>query len=74
MAAASAGNDSDLPITDLVGVSSNDDLVRRRAGHSRVKQYQPFQHFFDDIPRKINELFHDSAGSSTALSNHYILS
>jgi hypothetical protein len=61
MAAASAGEYGYLPITGGRCICADEGLVSRQASRARVQHGQPLQHFFDNVFRMVDELFHDVA-------------
>jgi hypothetical protein len=42
-------------------IYADHDFVFRQAGRALVKQGKPLQHFFHNVVRVVNELFHDEA-------------
>src|SRR6266850_2598350 len=56
--AATARDDRHLRIADVIYVRANHDFVSRQSRHTRVQDGQSLQHFFNDILRMINKLFH----------------
>jgi hypothetical protein len=59
MAASSAAEYGNLLVTNLLRICTDHDFMSYQADRPRLKYHQPLEHFFDDVFRAINELFHD---------------
>jgi hypothetical protein len=59
VAASSAGEYSNLLVTNPPRIRAEHGFMSQQADRTRVKYHQPLEHFFHDVFRAVNELFHD---------------
>jgi hypothetical protein len=60
MTAAAAGDEGDLVVANAIGVGAEHDFVSGQAREVRAQDGEALQHFFNDVFRAVDELFHNA--------------